>query len=73
MTNDERCKQYRSIANRYKHKYLKLKMSLPKIFKEIAEKSFDITHIDDKLNYSTGTVVDLNDVLQIIDKYTKEV
>lgn len=67
MTLEERCKKYRAEARRYKYKYLLLKLMLNNLFKEIVINSYDITDP----NGAIHTVVDINDVTYIFDKYKK--
>lgn len=62
MTLEERCKKFINESRRYKRKYLTLRFTVDKIFKDIVKSSYDV---------NGNTVVDINDVMMIIDKYTK--
>lgn len=65
MTLEERCKKYRNESRRYKRKYLILKMLWGPMFKEIIANSYDVTNPNGTIN----TVVDVNDITYIFNKY----
>ena len=67
MTLEERCKHYRNESRRYKRKYLSLRLKLARLFKDIVECSYDVDNFDGTVD----TVVNVNDVMKIIDRYMK--